>query len=103
MAYCGPRGIELAAFLRWSPASQRAALEWQAYENRRCSACGSHPEDWAEDPRAHHAHMRQCKGCQAKQRVAESDRAKDAERGTQIVLAPGSGAHCATCRPVDID
>jgi hypothetical protein len=34
MAYCGPKGIELDAFLRWSRRSQQAALDWQAFEGR---------------------------------------------------------------------
>lgn len=99
MDYCGPRGIALDAFLRWSRRSQDAALEWSAYESRRCRGCGTHPEDWESDKRAHHAHLTQCPGCREAQRLGESDSAKS-ERGVRVVLAPGSGAGCS-CQPDD--
>lgn len=102
MGYCGPRGIELDAFLRWSPRSQEAALEWAAYESQRCRSCGSHPEDWAEDPLAHHAHLIQCKGCQARERASEAPQAREG-RGVTAVLSPGDALHCPRCQPPDDD
>lgn len=102
MAYCGPRGIELDAFLRWSPASQRAALDWQAFEGRRCKNCGTHPDEWADDPFAYHAHLNQCKGCQRQQGLSEAAEVKT-ERGVFAVMAGGHPAHCPQCRPDDDD
>lgn len=98
MAYCGPRGIELDAFLGWSRRSQNAALEWAAHEARRCSGCGTHPEDWAENPRAHHAHLAQeCPGCLAHHRAGQHY--KELPPGVRIVLAPTPAADCPSCGP----
>lgn len=96
MAYCGPRGIELEAFLRWSPHSQEAALDWQAHEARRCKQCGVHPDDVAEG--SFHAHLEQCKGCQARQRVSEAKEAQDG-RGVYAVTLPYSAPECPRCKP----
>jgi hypothetical protein len=72
MAYCGPRGIPLSAFLGWAAGDQQAALAWQAYESRRCTGCGSHPDDWdpelGGDLRAYRAVTRICQGCVELQR-----------------------------------
>lgn len=103
MAYCGPHGIALSTFLRWDVSDQEAALEWQAYEARRCRSCGSHPEDWAEDSRAHHAHLHQCPGCQQTERLRQSNEAKDAGHGVQVVLAHGHAENCPRCQPLDDD
>jgi hypothetical protein len=100
MAYCGPRGIELDTFLRWSPRSQEAALDWADYEGRRCQRCGTHPQDWAEDRYAHHAHLNQCRGCQEQQRLSESPDAKEG-RGVYVVIASGPATDCPACRPSD--
>jgi hypothetical protein len=99
MAYCGPRGIELDAFLRWSKRSQDAALDWSAYEARRCKSCGTHPEEWAEDKLAYHAHISECRGCRQLQRLANTDQAKSGE-GKFAVMAGGSAKDCANCRPM---
>ncbi|MCU1617199.1 MAG: hypothetical protein JWO98_4739 [Frankiales bacterium] len=101
MAYCGPRGIELDAFLRWSQKSQDAALDWASYEGRRCASCGTHPDEW-ENAESFHAHPAQCKGCQAQQRVSES--MKDSpERGLYVMTVQGSAAVCPLCMPQDDD
>lgn len=73
MAYCGPRGIPLSTFLGaqppgvWADADRSAALEWQSWESRRCSSCGTHPEDWDEskggDRFAFKAALHECTGC----------------------------------------
>lgn len=102
MAYCGPRGIELAAFLRWSESSQRAALDWMKFEGRRCKSCGTHPDEWADDQFAYHAHLTQCKGCQRQQGLTESARLAS-ERGLSAVMAYGPAAACPQCRPDDDD
>jgi len=92
MAYCGPHGIPLSAFLAWSEADQDAALAWSALEASRCPSCGTLEADWDEDdggsrdawqPQAH-----VCRGCE----LLESERARvrdDAPnmRGVSIRLA----------------
>lgn len=87
MAYCGPKGIPLSAFLAWDEADQDAALIWQAHEARRCGSCGTHPDDWDPDKGgrrdAYHAEIRYCPGCQ---RV-------DAARNRQDDKTPTAGAH----------
>lgn len=98
MDYCGPRGIALDEFLRWSPRSQEAALVWSAYEGRRCKQCGTHPDEWAEDKLAYHAHLTECRGCRQQQRLAATDEAKRGE-GRYAVMAGGSAADCPQCRP----
>lgn len=96
MSYCGPRGIALSAFLRWDRRSQDAALEWAAFEARRCHSCGTHPAEWADDPRAYHAHLsEQCPGCLAAHRLSE--RAKDLDPGVRVVVPFGPAASCRTC------
>lgn len=95
MDYCGPRGIELDAFLRWSPRSQEAALDWAAYENQRCKGCGTHPADWAEDEFAFHAHAKECKGCARQQQLSAS--IGQDERGIFAAIAQGSAAACPQC------
>jgi hypothetical protein len=100
MAYCGPRGIALSAFLRWAQTDQDAALEWAAHEARRCSGCGTHPDDWADNPHAHHAHLSdECPGCLARHRHTEGlgDRAKDP--GVSVVLPRGPARDCPQCNP----
>ena len=101
MAYCGPRGIELDAFLRWSRRSQNAALEWQARESRRCRGCGTHPDDWVENKHAHHAHLSdECPGCVALARVQdhETEHGKKPMRpGVNVVLPPGPAKDCPRC------
>jgi len=100
MDYCGPRGIALDVFLRWPRASQDAALQWAAYEGRRCRSCGTHPEEWADDPLAFHAHLDQCPGCREQQRLAEAPEAKQG-RGVRAVMATGPASACPRCRPDD--
>jgi len=90
MAYCGPRGIPLSAFLGWDPADQAAALQWQAYENRRCQSCGYHPEEGDR-----HAHVDVCPGCVARAHVDESDDAK--VRGAHVRMAAGTPGTCPRC------
>ncbi|RBY82683.1 hypothetical protein [Blastococcus sp. TF02A-26] len=98
MAYCGPRGIELDAFLRWSRRSQNAALEWAAHEALRCRGCGTHPEDWAENPHAHHAHLSdECPGC-VKTHSAQQH-FKELPPGQHVVLAPMPARDCPSCGP----
>lgn len=100
MAYCGPRGIALDEFLSWSPKSQWAALDWMAYEGRRCKQCGTHPEEWADDKLAYHAHLDECVGCRQRQRLAEKDDAK--REGVYAVMAAGGAADCARCKPMNL-
>jgi len=95
MAYCGPRGIPLSEFLRWSPTDQDAALDWMVYENQRCPNCGTHPADWAEDEFAFHSHAKECKGCKAKQQYSASIGSD--ERGVFAALSPGSAKTCPQC------
>ena len=90
MAYCGPRGIALDDFLEWSQASQDAALQWQAYENRRCSSCGYHPDEGDR-----HAHVDVCPGCVARSHVDESEDAK--VRGAHVRMASGTSGTCQRC------
>lgn len=102
MDYCGPRGIELDAFLRWSRRSQEAALAWAAYEGRRCKSCGTHPDEWADDKLAYHAHLTDCRGCKQLHRLSNTDRAKHGD-GKFAVMAGGSPADCRRCRPLPAD
>ena len=100
MAYCGPRGIPLSEFLRWDRKDQAAALAWEAHENSRCKSCGTHPEEWAEDKLAYHAHLTECRGCKQLQRLAKTEEAQESE-GRAAVMAGGSAAHCPRCAPLD--
>lgn len=88
MAYCGPRGIPLSAFLAWRDDDQQAALAWQAYENRRCNDCGTHPEDWDETQGgsrdAWRVELSHCQGCAELQQAMESDQTK--RRGVHLHL-----------------
>lgn len=101
MAYCGPRGIALSTFLAWSRSDQDAALEWSAHEARRCSGCGTHPDDWAEDRNSHHAHLSdQCPGCLARHRLEEHS--KDGRKpGVNVLLPRGPAKDCRRCKPKD--
>jgi hypothetical protein len=110
MGYCGPRGIPLSVFLgrvvrpgvdaEWLPSDREDALAWQAHENRRCGSCGTHRDEWAEDKTAYHAHLDECPGCKQRQRLAQSDKAREATEGVSAVLAHGSAAECPRCKPV---
>lgn len=100
MAYCGPRGLALSDFLKWSKKDQDAALEWTSYEARRCRSCGTHPDEWAEDRFAYHAHLSQCKGCQRQQGLSEAASAIG-ERGVSAVMAAGPAMDCPQCKPDD--
>lgn len=75
MAYCGPRALPLSQFLAWDEADQHAALIWQAQEARRCSGCGTLPEEWDVEqggsPDAYHAAKHLCLGCAALANVHE--------------------------------
>lgn len=93
MAYCGPKALPLSTFLRWPEADQRAALDWQAHEARRCRSCGIHPDDIAEG--TFHAHLEQCKACQARQRASEAEEAS--QRGVYAVALPQAVADCPRC------
>jgi hypothetical protein len=42
------------------------------FEGRRCKNCGTHPDEWADDRFAYHAHLSQCKGCQRQQGLSEA-------------------------------
>jgi len=102
MAYCGPRALALSDFLRWAQKDQDAALEWSAYESRRCRSCGTHPDEWADDRFAYHAHLSQCKGCQRQQGLSEASETRT-ERGVSAVMAPGPALECPQCQPDDDD
>lgn len=104
MAYCGPKGIPLSAFLAWSEADQDAALAWQGYENRRCHGCGTHPDDWNEKQGgsrfAWHAEHYQCPGCVKREQHSERPQVKDAGPGIHVRLAPGPNSECESCAKV---
>jgi tRNA(Ile)-lysidine synthase TilS/MesJ len=102
MAYCGPRGIALSDFLRWDVQDQADALDWAEFEARRCPQCGTHPDEWADDPLAYHAHLEQCPGCKERQRLTESPEAQQG-RGIYVRSAVGPAAECPRCRPFDDD
>jgi len=98
MAYCGPRGIALSDFLRWDDRSQDAALEWAAREARRCGGCGTDPDEWADNPHAHHAHLtRECPGCVAVSRMQKQ--AGELAPGVRIALPQIPAAACTQCNP----
>jgi hypothetical protein len=101
MAYVGPRGIPLSAFLSWSPEDQEAALAWQTHESRRHAACGTHPEDFADKRRPDvHFHPAVCVGCQRLEAARAALAAdKDSTRGLSIVAAAGPPVDCPTCNP----
>jgi hypothetical protein len=101
MAYCGPRGIALSEFLRWDRADQDAALAWTAYENRRCSHCGTHPDEWAEDKLAYHAHLSECRGCKQLQRLSNTNDAKTGE-GRYARMQGGPATDCQNCNPPEV-
>jgi len=100
MAYCGPKGIPLTVFLRWSDEDQAAALSWQAHENRRCQACGTHPDDWVDNPTAFHGEHYQCQGCVRVHGQHEHPNIKNGKiPGLHVRLKPGPGKDCPTCTP----
>ena len=101
MAYCGPRGIPLSEFLRWDRKDQNAALTWQMHENRRCRSCGTHPDDWAEDKLAYHAHLAECPGCKQQQHRSKADPEAREGDGRFVVMQGGPAADCLQCRPLD--
>lgn len=88
MAYCGPKGIALSAFLDWPQEDQDAALEWAAYENRRCGRCGSHPAEGTN-----HVHVDLCQGCQRLDAVREDVK----DPGLHAHLVGGRNAECERC------
>jgi hypothetical protein len=98
MAYCGPRGIPLTEFLRWESRDQEAALAWSAFEGHRCKSCGTHPDEWAADKLAYHAHLTECRGCKQLQRLRNTKEAKEGD-GRFAVMAGGGAAHCPQCMP----
>jgi hypothetical protein len=98
MAYCGPRGIALSEFLRWDVGDQDAAIDWAAFEERRCRSCGTHPDEWTDDKTAYHAHLTECRGCKQLQRLSKTDDAKAGD-GRFAVMAGGSAADCPRCKP----
>jgi hypothetical protein len=105
MAYCGPKGIPLSQFLAWDKTDQDAALAWQQHENRRCSGCGTHPDDWNEkaggDRHAWHAEHAACPGCAALEHHRELPEMQDNRiKGLQLRLAPGPNGTCPRCRPL---
>jgi hypothetical protein len=89
MAYCGPKGIPLSTFLTWRDDDQEAALAWQAYENRRCGDCGTHPEDWDETQGGSRDAWRVqptiCEGCVALQQARDNDELRN-RRGVHLHL-----------------
>jgi len=93
MAYCGPRGIPLSAFLGWSRLDQEAALGWAAHEAARCSQCGTHPDD----TETAHPHLRMCDGCRKLAQLTESSIAQNAGRGAHAELMRGSVKACPVC------
>lgn len=111
MAYCGPRGIPHSVFLGrvvrpgvdagWLQADRDDALAWQAHENRRCRSCGTHPEEWAEDKFAYHAHLSECRGCKQRERLSNTDEAKRGE-GRFAVMQPGPASDCPRCKPLSL-
>lgn len=90
MAYCGPRGIALSVFLGWAPEDQAAALAWQAHESRRCSGCGSHPDDGPLHP-----HINVCPVCVQLDKARSKPEAQ--VTGAHVVLAAGSIKTCDRC------
>lgn len=82
MAYCGPRGIPLSAFLGWSQDDQDAALAWQADQAQRCPRCGTHPDDPAGEASKH-----VCRGC-ARIHEAQESVLERARPFTHIRLSP---------------
>lgn len=112
MAYCGPRRIPLSVFLgrvvrpgvdpEWLPSDQEAALSWTEFEARRCSHCGTHPDEWAEDRMAYHAHLKECQGCKQQQRRSASDEEAKRGEGRYVVMAGGPAADCPQCRPIGL-
>jgi hypothetical protein len=93
MAYCGPRALPLSQFLAWDPMDQQHALTWQAYESKRCSGCGTHPDEWTE-PRAFHAERFTCPGCEQTERLAETCEGP----GIRTRLANGPVNECTRCK-----
>jgi hypothetical protein len=109
MAYCGPRGLPHSVFLgrvvgpgdpAWLPSDREDALGWAAYEGRRCTSCGTHPDEWAEDKMAYHAHLGECRGCRDKQRLGATEGARG--DGRYVAMAGGSAADCERCKPLPI-
>ena len=92
MAYCGPRGIALSAFLKWDLDDQEAALGWQIREAGRCTGCGTHPDDWDERDDGHRfawvPHIRSCPGCERVHLAQNSDQVKG-KPGMNVYLTRG--------------
>lgn len=90
MAYCGPKGIALSAFLAWPQADQDAALAWQSHEALRCPSCGTHPSDYDPDAggrrHAWHPDVEVCDGCATRDRGQEMLADRLEAHGARLVL-----------------
>lgn len=92
VGYCAPLGIPLSQFLRWSKADQDVAVAWHIESQRRCSSCGTHPDDWDPDAGGHlDAYVPAteiCPGC-AKAHTGQAMYRDDLEQfpGARLVLA----------------
>lgn len=100
MDYCGPRGIPHSHFLgglnEWTPDDYQKALAWQLHEQRRCSSCGTHPDEWdpeqGGDPHAYEAGLTHCRGCEVNAKATdlhtEHTKQKGSRRGYRPALKP---------------
>lgn len=88
MAYCGPRGIPHSLFASWERADRDKALWWHIRQAQTCPSCGTHPDDWADDPWAFEAAPTHCRGCEVKGQADEDfeKHRKEYRRGTSIQL-----------------
>lgn len=90
MRYCGPRGIPLSRFLEWDELDQDAALMWQAHESRRCTGCGTHPDEWDETRGgrrdAYVAETVVCPGCRALDTATDRQGGKANIPGAHVML-----------------
>lgn len=48
----------------WLPDDQDKALAWNRRQRELCSGCGTHSDEWKDDPDAYVGWLESCKGCE---------------------------------------
>lgn len=79
-----PLGIPHSRFLSWDPDDQDKALAWRRYQSELCTGCGTHPDEWDENPDAYFGDFYTCPGCERLE--AERDNVPEGAKGVHYRL-----------------